>query len=165
MKTSYTLALIAVFAVVGGGLFIFLSSGYADAGITVGDQAVNMKFTTIDGSTFDLSGQRGKVVIIDFVTTSCPICVEEFDVLRLLAGDERVKLISVNLDSTAYADLKVFSDYYEVSWAVGSSQQAGLDYKVSAVPTILLIDKDGFIRYRGYYTELDQLQQLISQYA
>jgi thiol-disulfide isomerase/thioredoxin len=165
MKTGITLALIGVFVLGTGGLYLFLNSGNAAGGITVGDGALNIKFTATDGSTFDLSQQRGKVVVVDFITTSCPVCVDEFDILRQIAGDERVALISVNLDSTSTLDLQQFSNYYDLDWRIGGSKQAGIDYKVNAVPTILVIDKEGIIRYRGFYTELSQLQQMINEYA
>ncbi len=82
MKIGVTLALIGIFILGTGGLYYFLNSDNAVGGITVGDGALNIMFTATDGSTFDLSEQRGKVVIIDFITTSCPVCVDEFDILR-----------------------------------------------------------------------------------
>ena len=165
MKTSITLALIGAFVLITGGLLFFLNSNTAASGIAVGDNAVNIKFTSVDGSTFNLGEQRGKVVVVDFITTSCSVCVEEFKVLKQLESDSRIKLVSVNLDSTSLADLQQFATYYGLSWVVGSSQQSGVDYKVSGVPTLLVIDKGGVIRFRGYYTNLEQLDQVISQYA
>lgn len=157
--------MIGVFILGTGGLYIFLNSGNAAGGIAVGDEALNIKFTATDGSTFDLSQQGGKVVVVDFITTSCPVCVDEFEILRQIAGDERVMLVSVNLDSTGTSDLRLFSSYYDLDWKIGGSKQAGIDYKVNAVPTILVIDKEGIIRYRGFYTELSHLQQMINEYA
>ena len=165
MKTGVTLVLIGVFVLGTGGLYFFLNSGNAAGGITVGDGALNIKFTATDGSTFYLSEQRGKVVIVDFITTICPVCVDEFDILRQITGDKRVTLLSVNLDSTNTSDLQLFSLYYDLDWKIGGSKQAGIDYKVNAVPTVLVIDKEGIIRYRGFYTELSQLQQMINEYA
>ena len=165
MKTSITLALIGVFILGTVGLYYFLNSDNAAGGITVGDGALNIMFTATDGSTFDLSEQKGKVVIVDFITTSCPVCVDEFDILRQITGDKRVTLVSVNLDSTKTSNLQLFSIYYNLDWKIGSSKQAGIDYKVNAVPTVIVIDKEGIIRYRGFYTELSQLQHIINEYA
>ena len=165
MKTTITLALIGALVIVTGGLLFFLNSNTTASGITVGDNAVNIKFTAVDGSTFNLGEQRGKVVVVDFITTTCSVCVDEFKVLKQLKSDSRITLVSVNLDSTDLADLQQFATYYGLSWIVGSSQQSGVDYKVSGVPTLLVIDKGGVIRYRGYYTNLKQLDQVISQYA
>ena len=48
---------------------------------------------------------------------------------------------------------------------INAAALAGIAYKVNAVPTVLVIDKEGIIRYRGFYTELSQLQQMINEYA
>jgi thiol-disulfide isomerase/thioredoxin len=165
MKTSITLALIGALVLGTWGLLFFLNSNTAAGGIAVGDSALNIRFTAVDGSNFNLGDQRGKVVVVDFITTSCSVCVEEFKVLKQIESEGRVTLVSVNVDNTALADLQLFTTYYGLNWVVGSSQQAGVDYKVSGVPTLLVIDKGGVIRYRGYYTDFGQLDQVISQYA
>jgi thiol-disulfide isomerase/thioredoxin len=164
MKTSITLALIGAL-IISTGAITYLLNPETENGVTVGNTAINIKFTAIDNSTFNLENQRGKVIIVDFITTSCPYCVEEFEVLKQLEFDERVGIVSVNLDGTNSTDLQTFADYYGLTWTVGSSQQAGIDYKVSSVPTLLIIDKDGVIRYRGYYTSLDQLNQVINRHV
>jgi thiol-disulfide isomerase/thioredoxin len=164
MKTAYTLAFISVLIFSMTGLFFFLNSNTA-TGISVGDKAVNMSFTTIDGATFDLNGQKGKIVVVDFITTSCPICVDEFKVLEQLANNSRITLVTVNLDKSTSDDLQMFALSQGIVWRLGSSQQAGIDYEVSGVPTVLVIDKEGVIRYRGYYTSLSKIEQIIEQYA
>jgi len=165
MKTSITLALIGAFILGTGGLLFFVNSNRVASGIAVGDTAINLKFTTVDGSTFNLGDQRGKVVVVNFITTSCSVCVEEFKVLKQLESDGRVVLVSVNVDSVGWSDLQLFARYCGLSWVVGGSQQAGVDFKVSGVPTLLVIDRGGVIRYRGYFTNFGQLNQVISQYA
>jgi thiol-disulfide isomerase/thioredoxin len=165
MKTSMTLVLIGALLFTSSAIIYLLNPNKVAYGVAVGDTAINIKFTTVDDSTFSLEDHKGKVVIVDFITTSCPFCIDEFEVLNQLESDERVRIVSVNLDETNSADLRAFADYYGVTWTVGSSQQSGIDYKVSGVPTMLVIDKDGVIRYRGYYTSLDQFNQVINQYA
>jgi len=165
MKTSYTLALIAVLILGTAGLYLFITSNTVATGTSVGDRAVNIRFTSIDGATFDLNEHRGKVVVVDFITTSCPVCVEEFNVLHQLSADSSVTLVSVNLDKTGVSDLQLFALSHGIDWRLGSSQQAGIDYEVSGVPTVMVIDKEGVIRYRGYYTSLTQLEQLIDRYS
>lgn len=43
------------------------------------------------------------------------------------------------------------------------SKQAESDYKVTVVPTVLVIDRAGLIRYRGYYTSADKIEAVINQ--
>jgi thiol-disulfide isomerase/thioredoxin len=169
MKIGIKLAIIGVLILGTSGLIFFARIRANEitiaSGIAVGDTAVNLKFTTIDGSTFNLGDKRGKMVVVDFTTTSCPVCVEELKVLKQLQSDESLVLVSVNVDSASLADLQLFASHYELSWDVGNSQQAGVDYKVSGVPTLLVIDRSGVIRYRGYYTDLEQLVHIINQDA
>ncbi len=42
--------------------------------------------TALDGQTFDLAGLRGKVVLVTFWSTRCPICVAETPKLNELAA-------------------------------------------------------------------------------
>jgi len=165
MKLVYTLSIIAALSIAGGGLLYLIGAGAAATGTNVGDRAINISFTTTQGTTFDLSSHRDRVVVVDFMTTSCPVCVDEFTQLKQLAGDGGVLIVSVNLDSNSLGYLGEFSNYYGVNWIVGSSQKAGSDYQVSAVPTMLVIDRQGVIRYRSYYTELSQLEQIVGEYS
>jgi thiol-disulfide isomerase/thioredoxin len=164
MKTGITLILIAVLILGIGGFIFYINKSGTVNGIVVGDTAIDIKFTTLNGTIFNLSDHRGKIVVIDFVTTSCSICVEEFKVLKQIASEGRITLVSINLDGTTKSDLQKFGNYYELTWIIGNSQKAGIDYQVSGVPTMLVIDREGVIRYRGYYTSLEQLDRVISQF-
>jgi cytochrome oxidase Cu insertion factor (SCO1/SenC/PrrC family) len=163
MKTNVALLLFGALIVASGALYFLLNNNHITVGVTEGNKAINVIFTAIDDSAFDLENQRGKVVILDFITTSCPYCVEEFQILKQLGFG--VQIVSINLDDTDSDDLKAFTEHYELPWIVGSSLKAGTDYKVSGVPTLIIVDKEGIIRYRGYYTSLNQLKQVIDRYA
>lgn len=157
----------ALILVVGLGAFAYwvMTRAGAGEGVSVGDTAADIQFTAIDGSVFRLSDQRGKVVVVDFITTSCSICVEEFEVLRQLTGRSSVRVVSINLDGVDQADLAAYAQRFEVAWTLGGSRAAGTDYKVTGVPTLIVVDRGGVIRYRGYYTAFEVLDQVISQYG
>lgn len=163
-KASLAAALILVVAL-GGFVYWVTTNTQFGRGISVGDTAVDIQFTTLDGTPFRLSDQRGKVVVVDFITTSCSICVQEFDVLRQLSGRADVKVVSINLDGVNQTFLSQYARILNVTWTVGGSAAAGTDYKVSGVPTLLVVDRGGVIRYRGYYTSFEALDQVISQYG
>ncbi len=48
--------------------------------------AENFIATSLDGQTFDLVGLKGKVVLVTFWSTRCPICVSETPKLNELAA-------------------------------------------------------------------------------
>ena len=152
---------------VGLGAYFFWIQTIAGGvpGYSEGDKALDITVTGIDGSVFSLGTSKGKLVLIDFVTTSCPYCIEEFKELGQLTGERDLMIVSINLDGTSSTDLIKFAKENGVTWFLGSSQKTGMDYKVNAVPTLVLIDKTGTIRYRGYYTTIDQIKSMVAKFA
>ena len=59
----------------------FVRAALAFASATVGNSAPALDVPELDGQTFDLSAQRGKVVIVNFWATWCPPCREEMPAL------------------------------------------------------------------------------------
>jgi cytochrome c biogenesis protein CcmG, thiol:disulfide interchange protein DsbE len=60
---------------------ITLTVTLAFASATVGNAAPALAVSELDGQTFDLSAEHGKVVIINFWATWCPPCREEMPAL------------------------------------------------------------------------------------
>lgn len=50
--------------------------------VAVGDPAPGFELVTLDGETFNLEAQRGKVVLVNFFATWCPPCREELPYLE-----------------------------------------------------------------------------------
>jgi len=138
------------------------SNRSAPPGVNVGDQVLDVKFNDTTGQIFSLSEQRGKIVVLDFVTTTCSVCIEEFDALRQLQGQKGIVIVSINVDGANMADLSIFAQSNKVGWQIGNSPTAIDDFKVSAVPTLVIVDKSGTIRYRGFYTSYEKLIQIIN---
>ena len=59
--------------------------------------------TTVDGESWSLEAQRGRVVVIDFTASWCAPCAASYPFLRSLhekyGASERFAMVSVSLDS------------------------------------------------------------------
>ena len=70
-----------------------------------------------------------------------------------------VFVASIDVDANLRSsELEKWVESMRVDWFHGHSPEAGMAYQISAVPTILIIDKKGVIRYRGNFTPLNKLQ-------
>lgn len=65
-------------------LLILLLSVFANAQQASGQAAHNFSETTITGESIELSSLKGKVVVLTFWSTRCPICAEEIPLLNRL---------------------------------------------------------------------------------
>lgn len=129
-----------------------------------------LAFTAMFGSTssfaapvnpylFDLSAYRGKVVYLDFWASWCGPCKYSFPYMERLASryrDQDLVVIADDLDqSSQKAD--AFLREINTSIPVIYDQQGVLAtrFNVSEMPTSILIDRQGNVRYihKGFYKE------------
>ena len=76
MKFAYILILVLMFA----------AAAYSQTNQAAGSAAENFSALTINGADFELGKLRGKVVVLTFWSTKCPICQAEIPRLNLLVG-------------------------------------------------------------------------------
>ncbi|MFC2163568.1 peroxiredoxin family protein [Acidobacteriota bacterium] len=120
----------------------------------IGSKPRDFTTTLTDGSPFTLSEQTGKVMMVDFWSTSCPPCVEELPNLRKIYAENKEKgfeIISISLDEDK-EKLNAFLAENPMPWkTVFSGQGWGDDvaklYEISWIPSIWLVDKTGTLRY------------------
>jgi peroxiredoxin len=160
-RKIYLVAFIAVLSGLGA-IIIWASTPAASPGIKVGDVAVD--FTALDptGTKITLASMKGKSVVIDFMTSNCPACLEQAKQLGLVKQRSDLVIFSVVLDSQMTAEgLSEMVKTHGVTWVLGWSPPAGAAYKVNVVPTVLIIDPEGVIRYKGTYTTAGQIESIL----
>ena len=115
--------------------------------------APDFTLTDVDGNPFRLSDQRGKVVVLEFMRTTCSACISEEPYLRQLRSrfGSNVVMVIVSVDPSGDTDsvLRDHRDQNLIGWiAIGDKAEVSKLYALQVTPTILIIDKNGYIRYR-----------------
>lgn len=140
--------------------------GEAQEGVIVGRRAINFSLKGLDEQNFSLGQHRGEVVLIEFMTTWCGVCKRQHAELeRLYAKVDDLTIVTVEIDVILEPEKFVeWALEQEYDWFIGHSPDLGLTYQVRGVPTILVVDKEGIIRFRGFFTNFGELQFIIQQY-
>lgn len=117
----------------------------------VGKPAPAIKLELLDGGTLDLVSHKGKnVVILDFWATWCRPCRAAMPILAEVAkayASRGVVLYAVNQRETP-AQIKAFleKENLNIPVALDKDSQAGAAYRVSGIPRMVIIDKEGVVR-------------------
>lgn len=170
MRGKYLPIIIVVAGI--GLLFLYYTfafsglSGSVEVGVYLGNEAVDFEFIDFNGYEYRLSGFRGSVVVVSFMTSWCPSChvqVQHLKDLKSLYGDD-VVIITILLD-TKEDDARRFWKEYGIDWIIGRNVSIGSLYGIYYIPTTIVIDKDGVIRLReeGVAT-IDTLADVVKQY-
>lgn len=137
-----------------------------EEGIKVGNVPVDFNFKDVDGESFSFSDYKGKFIVIDFMAPWCEPCKSQILVLEKVYVLPDVIVVTINVDPRYdQAFLQNFKEEYKINWNLAHSPEAGIKYEVSAVPSVILVDKGGVIVYRSYFTTLPVFQQLFEKYG
>jgi thiol-disulfide isomerase/thioredoxin len=109
-------------------------------------------FAMSDGSTLKLSDLSGKIILVDLMATWCSACATENSNLETvyenLAGPLVILSLSVDVSETV-SMLSEYKSAHDLPWDHGlDSNSAFTNYfSVVNVPSLVLIDGDGYFRY------------------
>lgn len=144
------------------------------AGFVHADAAPDFTLKNDAGENIRLAEQRGKVVMLNFWASWCGPCRQEMPLLddmskRYTKAGFVLYGVNVEKDVTdAKKLLKELGTTFPILWD-GDSKVSKL-YQVSAMPTTIMIDKSGKVRYvnRGYKVGdenkyRDQIRELIRE--
>ncbi len=140
--------------------------------LEIGTEAPDFELTDKDGNPVRLSDYRGKVVFIDFWASWCNICVKAIPEVKQIYNKYKNKdfeMIGVSVDYKQ-EEWKQAITAYGMDWihvydekAPSDKNVASLKYRVSGIPTVAIIDKEGKIRYLSYHNKI-QIEKIIDQY-
>lgn len=127
-----------------------------------GKPAPPFRLKTFDGRAVSLDDYRGQVVLLDFWATFCPPCVKalpELQALHVKHGPRGFSVVGITVDDRA-ALVKKATDRAKVTYPIlAATPEVWNSYKVNALPSLILVGRDGKI-IRRYGAEADKQAML-----
>jgi thiol-disulfide isomerase/thioredoxin len=133
-----------------------LAAGVASAAVTPSAGAPDFALPSLDGPNLRLQEQRGRVVMINFWATWCGPCRVEMPHLARLYEKYRgsgFTVLAVNIDEDPHKAASVAKQLgMRFPVLLDSEKKVSRLYDLSTMPSTILVDRDGRVRYvhRGY---------------
>jgi len=124
---------------------------------------LDIHFTALDGREVDLAKLTGKVVLVEFWSTTCGPCIAEMPTVKAVYEkfhDRGFEVVAVSLDDKEIA-LRRFIKEKKLPWpqhfdGKGWENQFAVRYGIFSIPTMWLVDKRGNLRYNNARFDLER---------
>ena len=128
-------------------------------------EAPELDLETLDGESIRSADLRGNVAVLNFWATWCGPCIQELPRFQATvdrwSGRSEVAFLAISVDKDDDV-VRKFMEKTAYDFRVARNREAGDDYGVSVIPTLVLIGREGRIQYRhvGFDSEVDLVQKL-----
>ena len=132
---------------------------------------VRFRFSGLDKREIDLEKLAGKVVLLDFWATWCVPCVSEVPHLKAVyqrLHSRGFEIVGINSDDDRQ-ELEKFLNERKLSWpqyfdGKGQLNRFALEFDITGVPTMWLLDKQGKLRDLNARNNLDsKIEKLLAE--
>jgi thiol-disulfide isomerase/thioredoxin len=114
---------------------------------------LDIRFTALDGRQVDLAKLKGKVVLVEFWSTTCGPCLAEMPAVKAAYETWHARgfeVVAISLDDKESA-LRRFIKEKDLPWpqhfdGKGWENKYAVQYGVFSIPTMWLLDKRGNLR-------------------
>jgi peroxiredoxin len=124
--------------------------------LELGQPAPDFTLKSMAGTNLKLTEQRGNIIVINFWASWCGPCRKEMPVLQKFYDkyqDLGVSVWGVNVEQENQAGRDFLADL-NLSFPIlfDASNTISAMYQVEAMPTTIIVDRDGVVRYafKGY---------------
>jgi peroxiredoxin len=144
------------------GFWLLLASTAHAGSLTVGRLAPEVRLPLAKGGQISLSQLRGQIVLLNFWSSWCGPCREEFPVLdALYRAHHEHGLVLIGVDIDAYPEDAVpFLKKHPISFPIAGDADGAVSSRffLDSMPMSVLIDRRGTIRWihRGFNVDDDR---------
>ena len=139
--------------------------------VKVGDKAPDFTLQLTDGTTFTLSEQRGKVVMLQFTAGWCSVCRKEMpfierDIWQRHKDNEEFVLVGIDREETKEqieTFIKKVGTTYPIAMDVNADVFASYALRNSGITRNILIDRDGKIVMLTRLYKEDEFASLVER--
>lgn len=144
MKTITILSLIVSFNIL---------TFHTISGQNIGETAPDFSIQLLDGSTYNLDDQQGKVVVIFFLGNQCPYCISaapniESEIYDKYKGRNDFSLIGIDTWAQSSAKLPGFKSSTGVAFPLGVDGSSIASNYGTSYDKLVVIDKDGVLVHK-----------------
>jgi len=140
--------------------------------VEVGKPVPDISLPNLEGEMVSLSSHRGKIILLSFWASWCPRCEEELTFLQgVYKTSPDIVVIAINQESQniskAHIDRikKTLRDWkIDFPVLVDKSLDAWNTFCINALPTSIIIDKAGMVRYAEanyYWATQEKIAEII----
>ena len=138
----------------------------AKIGAITGERAYDFTLKDLNGNSISLADFHGKKSLLLVCTTTwCPSCITiipELKEIHSMYKNKGLEVVAMYINETK-SKVKAFNRRYLLPYTILLDPDgiAASTYKVRGIPTLILIDKNSRIRYRGYSLLMNKIKEVV----
>jgi len=133
----------------------------------VGHEAPDFQLSDLNGETVRLSEMRGTGVVLNFFHTGCTWCramIPQLDAVYDRLENIEIPILGIAVGEDTTDSVRAFAKEHDINIFLGvdSDRSIRQSYGLERVPTVVLVDSDGFVA-RVYTGSSEQLPGIVHQ--